>query len=120
MVKSNQQEVTLFDLFDKEISLTLEEIKVLLLVKGKEYSRNNNPFHNFDIGSQITGKTEFEVLDGFFLKHYISYRDMLEDISRGKIIDPALVDEKFNDMITYLLLQKAMIKLKNGRHIRTQ
>lgn len=116
MVKNNSQEVSLFELFDREIEITLKEIQNLLLVKGKEYSRNNDPFHNFNEGSKITGKNPYEVLDGFFLKHYISYRDMLDDISRKKIIDPAKVDEKFNDMITYLLLQKAMIKLTNGRN----
>ena len=29
---------------------TCEDVKHLLLIKGKEYRRNNNPYHNFEVG----------------------------------------------------------------------
>jgi hypothetical protein len=46
------------------------------------------------------------VLDGFLLKHYVSYRDMLTDIEAGRIVSEAKIHEKFNDILVYFLLQK--------------
>ena len=43
--------------FDTDIEATLVQIKELLLVKGKEYRRNNNPYHNFERGAEIKNKT---------------------------------------------------------------
>lgn len=100
--------VTLTD-FDKVIKNTFNHIENLLLVKGKEYQRNGNVFHNFDSGANITGQTPERVLNGFLLKHLISYNDMLNDIENGKNPSEALVEEKLNDIITYFAIQKAQI-----------
>ena len=34
--------------FDIQVKHILEKIKLILVKKGKEYRRNNNPFHNFE------------------------------------------------------------------------
>jgi hypothetical protein len=95
--------------FDLEVKNTLELIKNLLLVKGIEYRRNSNPYHNFEIGSQISGEIPEKVLQGFLLKHLVSYQDMLNDIEQGKLPKIELVEEKMNDIITYYIIQKAQI-----------
>lgn len=95
--------------FDMEVQLTLERIQRLLLVKGKEYRRNNNPYHNFEIGSQISGEIPEKVLQGFLLKHLVSYQDMLNDIEQGKLPTIDLVEEKLTDILVYFVIQKAMI-----------
>src|SRR5690606_36379083 len=88
---------------------TLDKCKNTLVVKAKEYRRNNNPMHNFDVGASITGKTREQVLDGFMLKHYISYRDMINDIEEGRLPAEAYIDEKCGDIINYMILLKASI-----------
>ena len=57
--------------FEEIVDNRLKQVKELLLVKGKEYRRNGNPFHNFEVGSDITGEPSYKVLDGFLLKHLI-------------------------------------------------
>jgi hypothetical protein len=95
--------------FDTEVQSTLQKIQQLLLVKGKEYRRNSDPFHNFNIGSQISGEIPEKVLQGFLLKHLVSYQDMLNDIEQGKLPKIELVEEKLLDIIVYMVIQKAQI-----------
>ena len=95
--------------FENTIKNTLESIKDLLIVKGKEYRRKNNPYHNFEVGAEKTGKTRIEILRGFALKHSISIDDMIEDFENGTPPNVGKVNEKYNDLITYLLIEKSMM-----------
>lgn len=95
--------------FDAVIDKTLSDIKDLLLKKGKEYRRNNNPFHNFERGAQITGNTREEVLQGFLLKHLISVEDMRNDLKSGIPPNICQVNEKYNDILVFFLIEKAMM-----------
>lgn len=104
--------------FKNKVEELLEGIKQTLTVKGIEYMRNEDPFHNFNVGSDITGTNPFEVLDGFLLKHYVSYRDILNDIKEGKYPTKEVVNEKLGDIITYFVLQKIM--LENAIEERTK
>ena len=98
--------------FDSIINSTLEHIKELLVVKGKEYRRNDNPYHNFHSGSDMSGKLPLEVLDGFLLKHEVSIKDITADKVKGLEVSAKQVHEKFNDNIVYLLIKKAMLLSK--------
>lgn len=95
--------------FEEVIDETLAQIKELLLVKGKEYRRNNNPYHNFEKGAQMTGETPQKVLHGFQLKHLISLSDIRNDIAFGVLPKKEVVNEKINDVLVYTLIEKAMI-----------
>ena len=95
--------------FENTIKNTLESIKDLLIVKGKEYRRKKNPYHNFEVGAKKTGKTRIEILRGFALKHSISIDDMIEDFENGTLPNVEKVNEKYNDLITYLLIEKSMM-----------
>tara|TARA_R110000764_G_scaffold136600_4_gene224498 strand:+ start:1806 stop:2399 length:594 start_codon:yes stop_codon:yes gene_type:complete len=95
--------------FEKVINDTLAEVKELLIVKGREYRRNDNVYHNFDQGAKIKGITPEKVLDGFLLKHEVSISDMTNDLDKGIMPSKEKVEEKFNDNIIYLLIKKAMI-----------
>jgi hypothetical protein len=95
--------------FDETIEATLEHLRNLLVVKGKEYRRNNNVFHNFDEGSKRSGLIREKVLDGFLLKHEISIADMTNDLEKGILPKITTVNEKFDDNLIYLLIKKASI-----------
>ena len=95
--------------FEYIISETLIQIKELLLIKGKEYRRNNNPYHNFDEGAVIEQKTREEVLQGFLLKHLISVKDMRNDLKHGIFPTEEKVNEKYNDILIYFMIEKAMM-----------
>jgi len=91
------------------IEKRLELIKETLTIKAKEYVRNNDEFHNFNEGAKITGQSPLRVLDGFLLKHLISYRDMLDDIDEGKLPTREHIEEKLGDIINYFILQEAQL-----------
>lgn len=95
--------------FDEVVEEVCEQVKQTLLVKAKEYRRQNNPFHNFDIGSQRSGLIREKVLDGFLLKHEISIADMTNDLEKKIFPSKKMLDEKFGDNIIYLILKKASI-----------
>jgi len=94
--------------FDEIVDVFLNSIRETLIVKGKEYRRNNNVFHNFDVGSQRSGLIREKVLDGFLLKHEISISDMTNDLDNGILPKLSAVNEKFGDNLIYLILKKAM------------
>ena len=98
--------------FNKELDLLLDSIKERFKVKGDEYATEGSVFINFETGSRIKNKPREIVLDDYMLKHYVSYRDMLEQIEKGIYPDPKLVDEKLGDIILYFILQKIMMENK--------
>jgi hypothetical protein len=93
--------------FDYVLEDTLRSIKHSLGVKAKEYVRHGNPMHNFDTGALKTKQIREKVIRGFALKHEISIDDMRDDLLSGKLPTEATVNEKFNDLINYLILEKA-------------
>jgi hypothetical protein len=102
---------------DKFIEERIEAIKKSLLIKAKEYVRNSDRMHNFNAGSQKTGKTREECLAGFRLKHEISVDDMRNDIKLGIFPSQETVKEKFGDIINYFILEEMSIlhKIKHSK-----
>jgi hypothetical protein len=98
--------------FDEVLEDRLKKIRLSLLIKGKEYRRNNDPLHNFNRGAELSGQSREKVLWGFALKHHVSFLDMLDDIDMGKFPKRETVDEKIGDLINYLILCEASIKDK--------
>lgn len=99
--------------FDKLVDDRLEKIKSTLVIKGKEYRRNNDPLHNFTMGARLGNTTREKVLWGFALKHYISFMDILNDIEINKLHPDSVIDEKIGDLINYLILCEASLKERN-------
>ena len=95
--------------FDQVVDIFLNSIRETLIVKSKEYRRNNNPFHNFDMGSKRSGLIREKVLDGFLLKHEISIADITNDLVDGKLPTIKVLDEKFGDNVIYLIIKMASI-----------
>lgn len=83
-----------------------------LLTKAKEYVRNEDRLHNFNIGSVKTGQLRERVIRGFRLKHDISADDLLDDMDGGFIPTKNYVMEKFGDIINYNILELMSILQK--------
>jgi hypothetical protein len=104
------------DQFDKLVTARLNATRQTLIIKGKEYRRNNDPLHNFNVAAQLGNTTREKALWGFALKHYVSFMDILNDIEKNNLPTEELISEKIGDLINYLILCEASIKDKiNGR-----
>lgn len=104
--------------FEKVLEKRMANITSTLLIKGREYSRNDNALHNFEIGARVMNVTRERILWGFALKHYISIMDILDDLDNSIFPTEATVDEKFGDLINYLILCEASVKDKiNGKTV---
>lgn len=97
------------DKFQEIVKEQLESCELILIKKGAEYRRNDNPFHNFEVGAKMTGWSKEKVLYSFLLKHLVSLQDIREDVENDNLPAKAVLDEKYTDVINYLLLEKAMI-----------
>lgn len=97
--------------FEAIVESTVHGCVNTLVIKGREYRRNDNPLHNFDVGTQqsTTNETREEVIWGMARKHWISIQDIRNDIKQGQLPSIELLDEKFGDMINYLIIEKASI-----------
>ena len=118
MTKKKVKSIQMPSEFDKVIRARLEKTQQLLLIKGKEYVRNNDRFHNFHRTAEMNRTTPTKALHGMLSKHITSYLDMLDDISNGIMPSEAIVDEKLGDILVYFHLQEALIKqtIKNKKN----
>ena len=89
---------------------TFDHIDRLLATKGGEYSSKTNRFENFlDAGRSENMQPE-RALWYMMLKHYISIRKFVMELVTDKRRSVDKWAEKIDDMITYLILLKAMIR----------
>jgi hypothetical protein len=86
-----------------------------MVKKGAEYSTDQNKLHNFDRAGSIAGVSRERALDGMLLKHYTSYRDMLDKLDAGQIPTDEMIDEKIGDIINYFILFEACVKDRNNK-----
>lgn len=96
--------------FDKLVEERLQSTKQVLIIKGKEYRRNNDPLHNFNVAARLGNTTREKALWGFALKHYVSFMDILNDVEKEELPNEGLVNEKIGDLINYLILCEASLK----------
>ena len=89
--------------FEDIVDNTLDEIQDTLIVKAKEYIRNEDPLHNFRMGSNMTGGSKEKVMWGFMVKHLVSLQDLINEESK----DLELIEEKIGDLLCYLVLMQA-------------
>lgn len=95
--------------FEKIVKNQLDNINSLLVVKGKEYRRNNNPYHNFDEVAKRRGITSLEALTGMYMKHEQSFHDIVNDFNAGKVPTIEKLEEKITDIIIYMILAKGIV-----------
>jgi len=97
--------------FTKIIEKRLEQCLKTQKLKGEEYSRNGNRFHNFKVAARIKGETPEQALFGMYVKHLVSVMDMIEDVVLyGKVPSEEMLEEKIGDSIIYHLLLEGMFR----------
>ena len=92
---------------------TIVRLRTLLLIKGEEYRRNNDPYHNFNEGAKLLSVRPMMVLNFFRLKHVISIADLQKDFEDKKHVSKAQVNEKYDDILVYTLIELAYTENDN-------
>lgn len=110
MKKKDEKLVDTRSDFQKCIEYRLLKTQELLVIKGHEYVRNNDRFHNFNRTAAMNRETPTRALHGMLSKHIVSYLDMLDDIDKGIMPSDNTVNEKLGDILVYFHLQEALIK----------
>ena len=92
---------------------TIVRLMTLLLIKGEEYRRNNDPYHNFNEGAKLMGVRPMTVLNFFRLKHVISIADLQKDFEDKKHVSAHQINEKYDDILVYTLIELAYTENEN-------
>lgn len=100
------------DQFNEILEQRITSIREVLEAKGDEYSSDKDRLHNFKSGAELENfsKTPAEVCWGFFLKHLVSIRDLIEVNKCGNLSGHGRINEKIGDAINYLILLEAILK----------
>lgn len=93
--------------FEKVLKERLRKIEEILGKKAKEYAKNDDRYHNFNIAARIGNTTPEKALLGMMMKHIVSVMDLIEDTNSATF---ELIDEKIGDQINYLILLEGMMK----------
>lgn len=104
--------------FNHDFEEFFDELVSRVKHKQIEYSRNDNPFHNFERDALLNGKLPEVSLHDYMSKHLVSYFDMINDIKQGKEIPQELIDEKLGDIIVYLGILRTMLWMKKQKPLR--
>lgn len=89
---------------------TFDSIDRLFRTKGAEYSSDTNRFENFLDAGRSENIPPEKALWYMMLKHYISIRKFVMELATDRRRSLDKWSEKIDDMITYLILLKAMIR----------
>jgi len=109
-MKKQNRNIMKREKFNILVEKRLEKIQQTLVEKGKEYQRNEDVLHNFNVAAKLGNTTREKALWGFALKHYVSFMDMMNDVENGTIVKEDRIDEKIGDLINYLILAEASFK----------
>ena len=95
--------------FVEIVNARCDSIKAVLANKAKEYAADDDRLHNFKRAALIGRTNPSRALFGMMNKHLVSVLDIFDDIDRGILPSEAMVDEKFGDLINYLILELGVI-----------
>ena len=99
--------------FAKVFDATLTSCEKLLVVKGGEYAGVEDRLGNFKRGAALTGTTPLQVAFIYASKHYDSIASFVRDPKR---VGSEPIEGRFDDLINYCILMKAIVKEGLGEH----
>jgi hypothetical protein len=91
--------------FSKYLEQRLQRIKDTLDKKGEEYAPNINIFSNFNKAQDIIPMSREEIMFIYATKHLVSVIEIVE----GRKLPKAQIEEKFGDLVNYLILIEASL-----------
>lgn len=105
------------DDFQKIAAGQIEWCQNMLGLKGGDYSRDGDRFHNFKVAAAVDEETPERALWGMWKKHMVSLKDIIDGTAAGKVPTEAVLKEKIGDTINYMLLLVGMIEERRLKDI---
>ena len=100
--------------FTSLVDTTFEAARQLLVVKGGEYAGSDDRLANFKRGAALTGASALQVAFIYASKHYDAIATFVrDDASKTSRPRSEPMDGRFDDMINYCLLMKAILREQN-------
>lgn len=98
--------------FDELVKNRLDVCQEILNLKDDEYSSDTDRLHNFVSAGKMKDETPIKALYGMFVKHLVSFKDIVEKMDNNELYVPeeGLVKEKISDNINYFLLAEGLIE----------
>lgn len=97
--------------FSKIVENRLLDCRNTLIKKAEEYARGDDRLSNFKTAARIDDESPEKSLWGFFKKHIVSIKDMIDDIEAGNEPMPWPVwEEKIRDLVNYPILLEGLIQ----------
>lgn len=105
--------------FQKIVEQRIGIIRRSLTAKGEEYSRDGDRLHNFKVAGKLLNESPENALLGMMVKHWVSIRDMIQDIEKGITHDPKVWNEKIADAINYPILLDGLLmeRMSNDQNV---
>jgi len=97
--------------FNNLVDSTVRSAAELLITKGEEYAGSADRLANFKRGAKLTGVTPLQVALVYASKHYDSIATYVRKDASGEsqvLSEP--IEGRFDDMINYMILMKALVK----------
>lgn len=95
--------------FENVFNSQIERCKEILIIKAREYARNDDRLHNFNKAARMLGTNPAGALWGMLIKHLVSVSDIVEDAGKREFVSDEILTEKITDTINYFILLKAVI-----------
>ena len=100
--------------FTKLVDETVYSTAQLLVTKGQEYAGTADRLSNFKRGAALTGTTPLQTALIYASKHYDSIATYIrKDASGEQQILSEPIEGRFDDLINYCILMKAIVKENN-------
>lgn len=96
---------------------TIASTAALLIAKGEEYAGTEDRLSNFKRGANLTGTTPLQTALIYASKHYDSICTYIRKDSAGLpqvLSEP--IEGRFDDLINYCILMKAIIREQNSHN----
>jgi hypothetical protein len=95
--------------FNEIVERRIQSIRDSLVKKGAEYARGEDRLWNFKRGASISKKSLPRTVEGYLTKHIASFYDIIDDYDKGIHPSKELINEKFGDIINYMMLMEAVL-----------
>lgn len=97
--------------FDQLVNETIASTAKLLIEKGAEYAGDADRLSNFKRGASLIGVTPLQVALIYASKHFDAISTYIRNDAGGKMqILSEPIEGRFDDLINYCILMKALIR----------